>query len=85
MRLEDELVQPLTHARDLADVFLLRMTFGARFWNRRAEIAFVDDDTADTRQPLAESRDPHRGRSHVDAPAPSAQIERHAENVDGTE
>ena len=78
---ERRLVEPLADARDLADVFLFRIAERLDFGNRRHEIAFVDDRHAERRQPLGEAGDAKRRRSHVDAAAIAAEIERDPDEV----
>ena len=51
--------------------------------DRRDEVAGVDDRDAQRREPLAEAGDAERRRPHVDAAAVAAEIERHADDVNG--
>ena len=64
--------------------FLRRVAERLDFRDRRDEIALVDDRDAERREALAEPGDPERGRPHVDAAAVAAEIERHADDVNGT-
>ena len=63
--------------------FLLRVAGGLDLRDRRDEIAVVDDRHAERGQALAEPGDPERGRSHVDAAAVAAEVERDADDVNG--
>ena len=83
-RHERRLIQLLTHFRDVADVFLSLVAPLLRFGNGRRQIAFVDRRVAESGDSLAEAGDAEGGRSHVDAAAVGAEIERHADDVDGT-
>ena len=56
--------------------FLLGSPSVLRFRNRRDEIAFVDDRQPSAVEPLAEPGDAKRRRSHVDAAAAAAEVER---------
>ena len=64
--------------------FLLGSPSRLDFGDRRHQVALVDDRDAERGQPLAEPGDAERGRPHVDAAAVAAEIERHADDVDGT-
>ena len=83
-RRERGLVQLLADPGDLADVFLAGIAERFRFRDRRDDIPFVDDRHAERGQPFANARDPKRGRSHVDAAAVAAEVERHADDVNRT-
>ena len=63
---------------------LARIAQRLRFRDRRDEIALVDDRNAQRGQALAEPRDPECRRSHIDAAAIAPEVERHADDVDGT-
>src|SRR5581483_6969164 len=78
-----EVVDPMTDARDLANVLLRRIALGPRLRNRRDEIAAVADRDADRRELLSEAGNAHRRRSHVHAAPPAAEIQRRADDLDG--
>src|SRR5205823_10211061 len=80
---ERRLVQLFADARDLADVFLTRIAERLDFRNRRDEIPFIDHRDAKRRQTFGETADAKRRRSHVDAAAVAAEIERDADDVHG--
>src|SRR6266545_4857537 len=80
---ERGLVQPLADPRDVADVFLRRISFSLNLWNRRDEIAGVDDGDPEAGEPFGEAGDPESRRPHVDATPIAAQIERDADDMDG--
>ena len=82
-RRQRRLIQLLAHPGDVADVLLALVAELLRFGNRRRQIAFVDERAAEGGDAFAESGDPERGRSHVDAAAVAAEIQRHADDVDG--
>src|SRR5262249_11007087 len=48
------------------------------------EIAGVEDGNAQCRQALAEASDPEGGRAHINSAAVAAEIQRDADDVDGT-
>ena len=80
---ERRLIELLTHLGDVADVFLVLVAKLLRFRNRRREIAFVDDRVAERGNALAEAGDPECRRPHVDAAPVAAEVERHADEVNG--
>ena len=76
-------VELLADAGDVADVFLPFVAPFLRLGNRRRQIALVDDGVAEGGEPLAEAGDAKRRRPHVHAAPAAAEIERHADHVDG--
>ena len=82
-RRQRRLIHLLADLRDVADVFLALVAQLLRFGNRRREVALVDDRVAERGEPLAEAGDAERGRPHVDAAPAAAEVERHADDVDG--
>ncbi len=77
------LIELLADLRDVADVFLALVAQLLRFRDRRGEIAFVDDGVAERGDALAEAGDAKRRRPHVDAAPAAAEVERHADDVNG--
>ncbi len=65
-------------------ILAARIAAGLDLGNRRDEIAFVDDPVAEDLETFAEPGDPERGRAHVDAAPVAAEVERHADDVNGT-
>ena len=55
---------------------------GPRFGRRRGDVAAVVDPVSERRQALADARDPHGRRAHVDAASTAAEVERHANQVE---
>jgi hypothetical protein len=55
-RRERDLIELLTHLRDLADVFLPPRRAVPAFPDRRRQVALVDHGVAERRDPLAEAR-----------------------------
>ena len=82
-RRERHLVDLLTDPRDVQDVFLPIVVLVLRLGNRRRQVAVVDDRVAQPREALAEAGDTKRRRPHVHAPSSAAEIERHANDVNG--
>ncbi len=78
---ERRLVQLFADARDFADVLLLRIAERLDFRDGRDEVAFVDDGHSERGEPLRQSGDAKRGRSHVDAAPVAAEVERDADQV----
>ena len=76
-------IQPLADVGDVADVLLPFVGPFLRLRNRRRQIAFVDDREAERGEVLAEAGDAKRRRPHVHAAAVAAEIERHADHMDG--
>ena len=81
---ERGLVEPLADARDLPDVFLLRIAGGLDLGDRRDQIAVVYDGHAEGGQAFAEPGNAERGWPHVDAAAVAAEVERDPDDVDRT-
>src|SRR4029077_16288566 len=79
---ERRLEQPLAHACDVADVFLTRIAFVLCLWNRRHEIAAIDDRYAERRQAFPKARNAERRGAHVDAAAIATEVQRDADDVD---
>jgi hypothetical protein len=77
-------VQRIADSSDLLDVLLPRIALRPDLRNRRHQIAVVHDASAEGGQPFSEPGDPECGRSHIDAAAVAAEVERHADDVDGT-
>ena len=75
-------VERLTDAQNLAEIALARIARRRRFLGRRVDVAVVVDLVAERGQPLADAGDPHRGRSHVDAAAAAAEVERDADDAE---
>jgi hypothetical protein len=82
-RLQRKVVQLLTDLGDVADVFLLRVRRPLRLRNRRGQVTLVDDRPAERCNLVANPRDPKRRRSHINASAPGAKVERNANQMDG--
>ncbi len=76
------IVECLAHARDLAEVALPRIARRRRFLGRRVDVAVVVDLVPERGQALADAGDPHRRRSHVDAAAAAAEVERDADDAE---
>ena len=53
----------------------------SRFGDRRRQIAAIDDDASERGDLFAEPGDAERRRSHVDAAAAAAHVERHADQM----
>ena len=83
-RRERGLEQPLADARDVLHVTLVRIARALRLGNRRRHVALVDDAQAERGELLAEAGDAKRRRPHVGAAPVAAEIERHADDVDGS-
>jgi hypothetical protein len=77
------LVKPLADVRNLPHVLLALVAGAFRFRDRDVEIALVDHLAAQRRNLAIESGNAERGRSHVDAVPSRAEVERHADDVDG--
>ena len=80
---ERRLVQRGADPRDVADVLLALVAGLLRLGNRHLEVALVRHRVAELLNPLVEPGDSQRGRPHVDASPSSAEVERHADDVDG--
>ena len=81
-RVGDGRIERLAHARDFVDVLLVLVGLMTGLGNRRRHITLVDDVRPRSVICVAESRDPKRRRSHVDAATAGAEVERHADDVD---
>ena len=78
----DVVVERLAHARDLVDVLLVLVgRVGSR--NRRRHDRPVDHVRPSAGDLIAESGDAERRRPHVDAAPAAAEVEGHADDVDG--
>src|SRR5262249_15861325 len=82
-RSETGLVHLLADLRDVADVFLVLVALFLRLGDRRRQIAFVTAGVAERADALSDARNAERRRPHVDAAPSAAEIERHADDVDG--
>ena len=77
------LVDLLADPRDVQNVFLPIVVLVLGLRNRGRQVAVVDDRVTQSREALAKAGDTKRRRAHVHAPAPAAEIERHANQMDG--
>jgi hypothetical protein len=73
----------LAHGRDLEDVPLRGIARQPRLLDGRPDVTLVGDAEAEARDLLVDARDAKRGRPHVDAAPPGAEVERNAKDVHG--
>ena len=71
----------LADLRDLVDVFLLLVRGPLRLWNRRRQVAPVDDGPAERGDLIADAGNAERRRSHINAAATAAEVERDSDQV----
>ena len=76
------LVQAVADFGDLLDELLPGIAVLSRFGDGRRQIAAIDDDASQRRNLFPEPGNAEGGRSHVDATAAAAHVERNADEVD---
>ena len=82
-RSRDELREAVAEVEDLAEVAGVLVAHVRRLDDRRDDVAAVGDAHAElVRELLLEARVADRGRAHVDAAPPRAQVERGADDGD---
>src|SRR4051812_31613080 len=82
-RLQCGLVQPLADAGDFVYEFLVRIAVRVNLGNSRWEISFIGDRLRQHCDPVADAGNAERRRPHVYAPAVSAEVERHPDEMNG--
>src|SRR3954466_15444843 len=78
---ERGLIEPLAYSRDLADVFLARITERLDLRDRGDQVARVGDGQAQGGEPLAEAGNAERRGTHVHAAPIASEVERNADDV----
>jgi hypothetical protein len=82
-RRQRRLKQTLADARDVLHVSLVRIAGALALGNRRRHVTLVDDAHAELGELLGEPRDAEGRWPHVGAAPVAAEIERHADDVNG--
>ena len=77
------LVQLLADARDLVDVLLAAVGRLMQFADRRLHVAAINDRAPERGNLIAQTGDPECRRPHVHTTPIAAQVEWHADDVNG--